>query len=566
MSSDLTLQAKILIIDDELPNVRLLEKILERAGYLNVSMTTDSRHAIPMFVDDQPDLVLLDLHMPHLSGYEVLSSFATLQDPRVPVPIIVLTADTTSKAKHRALSSGAADFVFKPYDNTEVTLRIKNALQMRFLQRKLENRKKMLDEQVHERTELLQSTLDKLRRSQQQVVQQERLRALGMMATGIAHDFNNVLSLVMGYGELLLQECGHWDENSKKARYLQHVLTAARDGAEMVDRLSRFQRPSAAGDLRQSVSLNRLIHQAIELTAPKWREEARAKGITIEVRPDLEGESYIMADSGEIRELLTNMIFNAVDAMPKGGTLTIRSSEDKDNVLLDIQDTGQGMSAAVRDRCLEPFFTTKGDRGSGLGLAIIYGIIQRHEGTLEIESEENVGTRFLVCLPRAAAPAQAEIKAAPLPNDALNILVVDDQPVMGEILAEYLTTDCHTVACAADANTAIELFREQAFDLVITDKAMPGMSGEQLAAALREIRDNVPVILLTGFAESGISKPDSPIIDVVLGKPVNAMTLRQAVARAVTLRGPGITPPEPDEAEPETTLAAAEIAPGASVG
>lgn len=170
MLSELILNAKILIIDDELGNVRLLEKILLREGYLNISLTTDPRDAISMFADDEPDLILLDLHMPHQTGFEVMASLASLQDPTVLVPIIVLTADVTPEAKHRALSGGATDFLSKPFDNTEVALRIKNALRARFLQRKLDNQNKILDERVRQGAETLQETLDELHSIQQRVV------------------------------------------------------------------------------------------------------------------------------------------------------------------------------------------------------------------------------------------------------------------------------------------------------------------------------------------------------------------------------------------------------------
>ena len=167
MLSELILNAKILIIDDELTNIRLLEKILLRENYVNISLTTDSRDAISMFADEEPDLVLLDLHMPHQTGFDVLASLASLQDPTVLVPIIVLTADVTPQAKHRALSSGATDFLSKPFDTTEVALRIKNALRARFVQRQLDNQNKILGERVQQGKETLRATLDELRNTQQ---------------------------------------------------------------------------------------------------------------------------------------------------------------------------------------------------------------------------------------------------------------------------------------------------------------------------------------------------------------------------------------------------------------
>ena len=532
MLSELILNAKILIVDDELPNVQLLEKILSRQNYPNVAMTTDSRHTVPMFVDNQPDLVLLDLHMPHLDGYRVMELLADLQDPRLPVPIIVLTADATMEAKHRAFAGGATDFISKPFDTVEVGLRIKNALRTRFLQRKLENHNRILEERVLERTQSLQSMLTQLRGTQEQALQQERLRALGMMATGIAHDFNNLLSLIMGYGELLLHESDKTEADSRTSKYLKSIIGAARDGAEMVNRLAQFQRPRSENDVRESLSLDRLVHQAVEMTMPRWKEQARAKGINIELTTALQGESIVIGDGGEIRELLTNMIFNSVDAMPDGGNLCIRTLLESEMVELQIEDTGHGMSEEVRQRCLEPFFTTKGNHGSGLGLAMIYGIVQRHGGTLAIESEENVGTRFRIRLPRGGAETKTKASTSERHYESLRILIVDDQPVLREILGEQLTSDCHLVEGAGDGESALTMFRAQHFDLVITDKAMPGMSGEQLADALRQIRPDVRIILLTGFAENGISDSSSPAIDMVLGKPVNFTTLRQAIAKS----------------------------------
>ncbi|HEY2711886.1 MAG TPA: response regulator [Chthoniobacterales bacterium] len=535
MLSELIVNARILVIDDELPNVRLLERILRRQDYCHIAMTTDARDAVSMFVDDPPDLVLLDLHMPHQSGYEVMNDLAGLQNPQVPVPIIVLTADATPEARLRALAGGATDFICKPFDNTEVALRIKNALQTRFLQRRLETQNKVLDEQVRERTAALQETLAELRNTQQQVVQQERLRALGMMATGIAHDFNNLLSLIIGSGELLLSQSDRTGR-SKIDKYFKTVMSAARDGAKMVNRLTQFQRARSEGEVQQTVCLARLVHQAVDLTRPRWKEQSSANGIDIEIVTELNEEAHVTGDSAEIRELLTNMIFNAVDAMPSGGTITIRISLEGSTVLLAVEDSGTGMSDEVRKRCLEPFFTTKGERGSGLGLAMIYGIVERHGGTLEIESRLGRGTLFQIRLPRTEPSRVIETTLTERIAESLNIMVVDDQPILREILTEQLKNDCHHVVSAADGDEAIQIFHQEPFDIVITDKAMPGMSGEQLATTLKEVRENICVILLTGFAEHGISDSVSPAIDMVLGKPFNLTTLRQAIVKSIASR------------------------------
>jgi signal transduction histidine kinase len=414
MITDLIHHAKILVVDDEIANVRLLEKILKADGYHNILTTTDSRHVGNMFVDDQPDLVLLDLNMPHKTGYEVMATLSKLIPAKAFLPIIVLTADVTPAAKRRALSSGATDFIGKPFDTLEVALRIKNLLSRRFLHLEMQNQNQILDERVRERTKSLQNAMVELREAQDKIVQQERLRALGMMATGIVHDFNNILSLITGYGQLLLKECDPSDVETKTTKYLRTVISAARDGAQMVSRLAQFQRPPSETDTRQAISLVHLVDEAVELTMPRWKRHALGVETQIEIVTELEDVPDIHGDPVEIRELLTNLIFNAVDAMPRGGKLTFRTGIEDQSVVLEIEDTGIGMTDEVSQRCLEPFFTTKGDEGSGLGLAMIYGIVQRHAGTLEIKTTLGQGTRFRIRLP---VPQKRALKFPDYPAD-----------------------------------------------------------------------------------------------------------------------------------------------------
>lgn len=536
MSSDLIHHAKILIVDDEIANVRLLEKILEREGYLNVAMTTDSRDVVNMFADNQPDLILLDLHMPHITGFEVMALLGKLVPATTFLPIIVLTADATMDSRLKALSNGATDLISKPFDKLEVALRIKNVLRTRFLHLALENQNQILDERVHDRTSALQTTVTELRKSQQQIVQQERLRALGMMATGIAHDFNNILFLILAHSELLLNEIEPTTADTKTTKYLRTIISAAQDGAQMVNRLAQFQRPASEKDLRQSIPLAHLIEQAIDLTMPRWKGQAMANGVDINFVTDLAKISDLVGDPAEIRELLTNLIFNAVDAMPHGGTITLRASMEDHAIVLQIADTGIGMTDEVRERCLEPFFTTKGDHGSGLGLAMIYGIIQRHGGTLDIKTQLGAGTKFIIRLPTHHTVQVTEVTNVDSACEPLEVLVVDNQPLLCDALAEYLKGDWHRVTTAYNGEEALQKFSAKNFDLVITDKAMPGMSGDQLAIALRKMRADVPIILLTGFAESGISPSITAEIDAVIGKPVSLTTLRLAIVKAIADR------------------------------
>ena len=520
MSTSILSPAKILVVDDEPSNVRLLERMLDLFGGLEYRTTTDPREAVPMFAEFQPDLVLTDLHMPHLDGYGLMDQLRQLIPEGSFLPIVVLTADITAETRRKALAKGASDFITKPLDTTEVQLRIRNLLENRFLNLKLE-------EQVQQRTIELEQALEQLRATQNQVVKQERLSALGTMAGGVAHDFNNTLTMMIGYGEMLLPWFENTAPDTKEQTYLKHIVSAAQDATHIVKRLRDFYRPADAADVRVTVDMNQICEQAVGFTAPKWKGAA---GGAVEVVTDFGEVSAVLGSAPELREVLTNLIFNAVDAMPGGGLITVRTRAVSDHVRVEVSDTGIGMTPEEKVRCLEPFFTTKGEHGTGLGLAVTYGIVQRHGGSIEIESEKNVGTTFSLLFPTADAGGG---RSAPLDEDAvrpLRVLVVDDQEIICELISEHLIAEGHQPQGATDATAALELLKDDSFDLVITDQSMPVMNGVQLGQTVKQMHPTLPVILLTGFGEELMVDgriPDG--IDMIVPKPVSSAELRQAI-------------------------------------
>ncbi len=544
MQNPIISKARILVVDDEASNVRLLERILEMFGCSQVFSTTDSRRALPLYLEQQPDLVLLDLQMPHLNGFQLMEQFAMATPTENYVPILVLTADITVETKRRALASGAKDLVTKPLDHSEVVLRMKNLLENRFLHLELQKQNEILEQQVRERTSQVEATLSQLRATQEHVVKQERLRALGMMASGIAHDFNNALTMVLGYSELLLPYLQK-HAPARELGYLHHTISAAQDAAHVVGRLRDFYRPPGGKEIRVAVDLNEVVRQAISLTSPRWSSESLAGGVHIEVKTDLSDVPPISGHAAELREVLTNLIFNSVDAMPRGGCITVATRREGDLVTLAVTDTGSGMTEEELQMCLEPFFTTKGESGTGLGLAVVYGIVQRHGGTIEISSVKHEGTTFSIQVPPAFGVDRADVAPAERVDRTLRALVVDDQEIICELLAEHLRADGHEVTQATNGRQALEHFADAEFDLVITDQSMPEMNGTQLAAALKERRPSVPVILLTGFGEEMQAQGKQPGgVDLVLAKPVSAAELRQAVFTATM---------EPTAEQPATT-------------
>jgi CheY-like chemotaxis protein/anti-sigma regulatory factor (Ser/Thr protein kinase) len=314
------------------------------------------------------------------------------------------------------------------------------------------------------------------------------------------------------------------------------LRTSAKDASNVVSRLREFYRPADSDEEFPIVDLAKLVQQAVALTEPKWRGLTQARGITVSVETEFKGYPIVAGDESALREVLTNLLFNAVDAMPQGGRVSLETSIENEHAVLRVADTGTGMTETVRRRCLEPFFSTKGEHGPGLGLSMVYGIVERHRGQLEIESAVGKGTTFIIRLPLAekipAAQSNGEVVAKS--NSALNVLVVDDEARSREVLMAYLRTDNHSVATASSGREALEKFRLRHFDLVVMDRAMPEMNGEQTARFIKQVNQNIPVILLTGFSgqiDADGTKPAA--VDVVLNKPITLDALRHTIRKLV---------------------------------
>jgi signal transduction histidine kinase len=396
-----------------------------------------------------------------------------------------------------------------------------------------------LEQRVAERERLLvseQAALAELRETQLRVIQQERLRALGQMASGIAHDFNNALSPIVAYTDLLLMEPEKLADRDRVTSFLEMMQTAAADATEVVRRLRDFYRQREGDEVTEPVHVDDLVAQVISLTQFRWKDQAQARGANITFKTDVQHLPPVAGNAADLREALTNLVFNAVDAMPDGGTITITMRVDDEAVRLGVWDTGLGMTEEVRLRCLEPFFTTKGEHGTGLGLGLVYGIVQRHLGALEIESAPGAGTTVWIRLPIWNPDASVAKRPAALdPVRPLRVLVVEDEPLIRTALIEYLSLDGHTVETATNGRAGLAQFRAGTFDLVLTDRALPEMSGDHLAAAIKQLSPAMPVIMVTGFGDLMTQHGERPAgIDLVVSKPVTITALRNAIAQVAT--------------------------------
>ncbi len=394
---------------------------------------------------------------------------------------------------------------------------------------------------------VLASDISTLRDLQEQLVRGEKLRALGELAAGVAHDFNNVLGIILGRAQLLQMRASDPEIISG----LDVIRQAAQDGGQTVRRIQQFsrKREDAAQEVLQ---LPALAEEVVEITRGKWKHESERRGAKVDVRIEVIDTPAIQGSHAEIREALTNLIFNSVDALPDGGTITIRCRPEGNQALLEVVDTGIGMTEEVRSRMFEPFFTTKGVSGNGLGLSMVYGIVSRHKGTIEVESAPMAGTSVRMRFPAAvgtqnASPKQERVSA---PFRA-RILVVDDERELLGVIRDALCAAGHEVETAGSGSDGIALFRAREFQAILTDLGMPDVSGWEVARTIRaEGEPGVVLGLVTGWgamvSEELVSAHG---VDFVLGKPFELETLVSRVNQALAARGatraPGASPSGP---------------------
>jgi signal transduction histidine kinase/CheY-like chemotaxis protein len=375
----------------------------------------------------------------------------------------------------------------------------------------------------------LQNVVDDLRATQAQLVRGETLSAIGKLASGMAHHLNNLFAVILGRLETLLAKT----LEPETRRYLEIVERAAKDGAEVVRRVQRFSRVQPVART-MSVNLNQLAQEVLDLTRPRWHNEALLRQIRIDTALDLGNVQLVAGEYAPLREVLMNLVLNAIDAMPSGGRLGVKTWADGQGVHCAVSDAGVGMSEEVRQRALDPFFTTKGPKSTGLGLSVTYGIIQRHNGKLEIDSAPGRGTTVRITLPAAETPVQAAERpaTAQLLPVQLRVLLVDDEPEVRSALGDMIGAAGHTAFQAAGGKEALAwLDAGQPVDLVLTDLGMPGMTGADVARAVRGRWPHLRIGLMTGWDETEkLVGETSAIVDFVLAKPFTLQALLGAYA------------------------------------
>lgn len=379
----------------------------------------------------------------------------------------------------------------------------------------------------------LEKSYADLKETQEHLVRSEKLRAMGEMSVGVAHDFNNMLAVILGKAQLLKAR----DQDPDTLRGLEAIESAALEGASTVRRLQDFTQ-QRADQAFGPVDIHQLIEETLTITRSQWKDHAQRDGVKYSIEKKLESLPAVAGDVSDLREVFIIVLLNAFEAMVQGGTLTIEARlVDSTKVGVSFADTGIGMSEEVRLRVFDPFFTTKIGEGKGLGLSVAYGIISRHQGTIEIRSQIGQGTDVQICLPvysetslpLPVPPVSAQAMPVPPPLP-LAFLVVDDEPLIREVLDEVLKGQGHQVFTAANGKAGLDLFYRQRPDFVITDLGMPEMSGWEVASAVKSAVPSTKVLLMTGWGGSlDEEKAKQCGVDRILTKPFQIAEFQGAI-------------------------------------
>jgi PAS domain S-box-containing protein len=366
-----------------------------------------------------------------------------------------------------------------------------------------------------------------------QLVQKEKLRALGQMASGLAHNFNNLLAIILGRAQLLQRKA----KDLEIEKGLKSIERAAVDASSTIRRIQDFTRVRKDQEFGW-VDIDGVIDDVLALTKHQWKDQALADGVNIklEVQKDRRRLAPVAGDESELREAFASIVLNAVDAMPEGGKIVIRTRTNRKSVSVYFIDSGIGIPAEARQKIFDPFFTTKGVRSTGLGLSVAYGIIQRHQGDIQIESKPGEGTTVIVRLPVSEILGKEERKEEgseklPAQKTPVNILVIEDEMDVRELLFDILTSAHYKVEVASDGSQGLEICRKEKFDIVLTDLGMPEISGWEVAKQIKGIDSSTTVLLITGWGvEMEEEKLKESGIDRVITKPVRVGDLLNLVS------------------------------------
>lgn len=373
--------------------------------------------------------------------------------------------------------------------------------------------------------------LHKMQESKDQMAQRERREVLEQVVRGVIHDLSEALTPLLGTLDLLRMRPDILRNAAETEQYMDEMRKAVDRAKKTLANLAGVFHKQQ--HIQGPVDLNHLVEEAVAASEPYWKRPSASREGRIAIKTSLAGKDLVVGEDDDLRDALVNLIANAAEAMPDGGLLAISTKSEKSSVVLEVRDSGGGMAPEVQQRCLEPFYTTKKQGGKGMGLTVVSGVVQRHGGTMNIQSKVNEGTTVSISLPvwRAAAK-EGEGEALLGPARNLRILLVDDDKWSRDTIGRELESVGHRVTSVDDGHRCLEIIQKDAFDVVFVDRAMPGMTGDELSSTIKGKWPDIPVVMLTGFGHTMIEEVDIPVtVDLVLAKPISADELQKALSQ-----------------------------------
>jgi signal transduction histidine kinase len=484
---------KVLLVEDNRGDIRLIQEMFGevKANHFDLLYAENLAEAFKCLDETSVDVILLDLSLPDSQG---LDTFIKINNQVPTTPVVVLSGFGDESFAVEAVGRGAQDYLTKGKTDSNLLVRsLRYAIERH--------------------------------RTENALVQGERLRALGEMASGVAHDFNNVLAVILGRVELALEDVT--DDRLKKD--LKIIEQTALDASGMVRRLQEFSRVRV-GHALEPVDLEQLVQHALQMVESRQVQLKEAESVNIEIATELSEMGSVLGDAAELKQALVNIIFNSIDAMPEGGKIDVMSKQENGSVMLSVRDTGEGIPDEIKGKIFDPFFTTKGTKGLGLGLSVTYGIINRHGGKIDFESTVGEGTAFIIQLPLAGeieqkVPVEPKIETV----KSARILVVDDDPEVSEVLELMIKKLGHEVTVINSGKEAIGAFKDGQYDMVVTDLGMPDISGREVAKSIKKDSPDIPVLLITGWGVQ-LELDKMPEIDDLIAKPFTKKVLSAKTA------------------------------------
>ncbi len=532
---DILKQSRILIVDDQEMNILFLHDYLEMMGYTDIHTMTDAREIFDFCENQKPDLILLDLMMPKLSGYEVLEQLAPMRSDGIFLPILVLTADATNEAKKKALTLGATDFLTKPFDLNEVGLRIKNLLYTRSLVQQLHAINYGLEEKVRERTQSLEQTNEALRKALKRAATSDELKTAFM--NNISHEVRTPLNGILGFSSLLLDPDLSTEEKEEFAPHLQQ--SADRLVQTITDYMDISLLVSEGIEVhKKAFNLIKMMDELYGIYTSKF--DAPSIAFKLEMGENL--PENITTDEELLTKSLKHLLDNAFKFTKEGSIVLGVNVHNQSNLRFFVSDTGRGIPTDKQSVIFESFMqadvsNTRAHEGSGLGLALVKGFLQLLNTEVVIESEEGVGSRFTFDLDISGNANQslrdkeiaAEYDGFPLPA----LMVVDDEETHHTLLEMILKRMSPKIYHAMNGQEAIELINaNQEIELIFMDIKMPVLNGLDTSKAIRENGSDVKIVAMTAYAMHGDqSRASQSGVDHYITKPVTKPQLLNSLKK-----------------------------------